>query len=107
MSELVSRRHVRSWPPVGGMVWFTWMIGMWLAFFWLLFANGLDEVWRAITQLPILVEIVVWIVFFPWLLGTWVWTGPWPDWLRVAVVLCFAMGWTVVSIPRRRKNARP
>lgn len=102
MSEQVRGSPIWSSRPVGGIVWFVWMVGMWVTFFWLLFANGLDEVWRAVTGLPILIEIVVWIVFLPWMLGTWVWTGPWPDWVRVALVLCFAIGWTLVSIPRRR-----
>jgi hypothetical protein len=80
------------------------MAGMWVAFFWLLFADRLDDVWRWVTQLPILVEIVIWIVFFPWMLGTWVWDSSWPDWLRVALVVFFAVCWTVVSIPRRRRT---
>lgn len=102
MSEAIRDTKARSLPPAGGGLWFIWMVGMWVAFFWLLFADRLDDVWRWVTQLPVLVEIVVWIVFFPWMLGTWVWTGSWPDWLRVALVVCFVVGWTVVSIPRPR-----
>jgi hypothetical protein len=79
------------------------MVGMWLAFFVLLVADSLDQVWQTITQLPVLLEILVWIVFLPWVLGTWVWIGPWPLWLRVTLVLGVAIGWTAVSIPRGRK----
>lgn len=82
------------------------MVGMWVAFFWLLFADSLDDVWRAISHWPILVEVVVWIALVPWMLGTWVWTSQWPTGIRVALVLCFAIGWTVVSMPRARKAAR-
>lgn len=88
---------------MGGGLWLIWMVGMWVAFFWLLFADRLDDTWRWVTQLPIVVEVIVWIVFFPWVLGTWVWTNPWPDWLRVGLVICFAVGWSLVSIPRPRK----
>lgn len=84
------------------------MVGMWLAFFALLFAGRLDELWRAVTQLPILLQIVAWIVFLPWMLGAWVWTGDWPEWLRVGLVLCFAVGWTWVSVPKSvRRRALP
>jgi hypothetical protein len=106
MPELAGRVEARSRPPAGAMVWFIWMAGMWLAFFWLLFADSLDQVWKAITELPILLEILVWIVFLPWVLGTWVWTAPWPEWLRITLVLCFAIGWTLISLPRGRKRPR-
>lgn len=105
MSELGSGLASRSRHSTGSVVWFVWMVGMWVAFFGLLFAGRLDDLWRLVTQLPLVVEIVAWIAFFPWLLGTWVWTGSWPEALRVALVLCFAVGWTLVSIPRRRRPA--
>ena len=107
MSELARGTQARSRRSAGSVVWFIWMVGMWLAFFWLLFAGALDGLWRTITGLPILLDIVLWIVFLPWMLATWVWTGPWPEWIRVTLVLCFAIGWTVVSIPRRRRGPRP
>ena len=106
MSEAIRGPRARSSPPASGGAWFILMAGMWVAFFWLLFADRLDAVWGWVTQLPVLVEIVVWIVFFPWMLGTWVWTGSWPDWLRVALVVCFAVCWTVVSIPRPGRTPR-
>jgi hypothetical protein len=104
MSELSSRTARPAQRPFGAVIWFTWMVGMWVAFFGLLFANRLDEVWKLVTQLPVVVEVVVWIAFLPWMLATWVWTGSWPELLRIALVLCFAIGWTLVSIPRKRKE---
>jgi hypothetical protein len=89
--------------PLGGVIWFIWMVAMWLAFFVLLFADQLAELWAKITQLPIVVEIVLWIAFLPWMLGSWVWTGSSPLWLRAGLVFCFAVGWTIISIPRRQR----
>jgi nucleotide-binding universal stress UspA family protein len=97
MTEAIRGPRVRSSRPAGGGAWFIWMAGMWVAFFWLLLADRLDDVWTWVTQLPILVEIIVWIVFFPWMLGTWVWNSSWPDWLRVALVVSFAVCWTIVA----------
>lgn len=105
MSEGIRAPQTRSLPPAGRGLWFIWMVGMWVAFFWLLFADRLDDVWRWVTQLPLLGEIAVWIVLFPWMLGTWVWNSSWPDWLRVGLVVCFAAGWTLVSVSPTR-NAR-
>jgi hypothetical protein len=78
------------------------MVGLWVAFFVLLFADRLGALWNAVLQLPLLLEIVLWVVFLPWMLGMAVWTSSWGDWLRVALVLLFAIGWTIASIPRRR-----
>jgi hypothetical protein len=83
------------------------MVGMWLAFFALLLADQLDGLWDSIRELPLLVEIVLWVAFLPWMLGMAVWTSSWPAWVRVVLVVCFAVGWTIVSIPRRAQKGGP
>jgi hypothetical protein len=93
--------------PIGATLWFLWMVGMWMAFFALLFADQLDEIWRAVRDLPLVAEIVLWVLFLPWMLGMAVWTTSWATWIRVALVACFAVGWTVVSIPRRISKTKP
>lgn len=91
--------------PLGAVLWFVWMVAMWVAFFLLLLADRLDEVWTWIAELPLVAEIIVWIAFLPWVLGAFVWTRDWADWLRLALVVVFAVGWTLVSIPRRKPSA--
>jgi hypothetical protein len=88
---------------LGATLWFVWMVAMWLTFFVLLVANRLDGLWSAIRHLPLFVEIVLWVAFLPWMLGMAVWTSSWADWLRGLLVLCFAVGWTLLSIPRGKK----
>jgi hypothetical protein len=90
--------------PIGATLWFLWMVGMWMVFFALLFADQLDEIWRLVRDLPLVAEIVLWVLFLPWMLGMAVWTASWATWVRVALVACFAVGWTVVSIPRRTRT---
>jgi hypothetical protein len=80
---------------------------MWLAFFALLWAGQLDEIWNWIRDLPLIAEIALWIAFLPWMLGMAVWTSSWATWIRVVLVVLFAVGWTVVSIPRRRGKVKP
>lgn len=94
-----------SRASAGTVVWFVWMVGMWIAFFALLFVGQLSSLWTAVTQLPVLVEIVLWIAFLPWMLASWVWTGTWPELLRIVAVLVFALGWTAVSIPKPWRRA--
>ncbi|HSC90120.1 MAG TPA: hypothetical protein VLB86_00550 [Gaiellaceae bacterium] len=88
--------------PLGATIWFVWMVAMWLLFLTLLLADRLDGLWSWVRGLPLLVEGVLWIAFFPWLLATAVWTSSWGDLVRVLLVVCFAAGWTLVSIPRRK-----
>ena len=104
MSHIAAPSVHRSRPSsFGSRLWFLWMVGMWIVFFALLFAGRLGALWNLILHLPLLIEIVVWVVFFPWVLATAVWTSSWVDWLRIVLVLCFAVGWTIASIPRRRR----
>lgn len=96
---------VRLRRTVGAISWFLWMAGMWLAFFALLFADQLDEIWNSIRDLPLIAEIV--LAFLPLMLGIAVWTSSWDTWIRMVLVVTFAVGWTVVSIPRRTGKAKP
>ena len=36
-----------------------------------------------------------------------VWTSSWATLIRVVLVVLFAIGWAVVSIPRRRSRVNP
>jgi hypothetical protein len=92
--------------PLGATLWFLWMVVMWVAFFVLLVADSVDEIWDAVRDLPLLVEVVAWVAFLPWMLGTAVWTSTWPAAVRALLVACFAIGWTIVSIPREQPTRR-
>jgi hypothetical protein len=84
----------------GSTGWFVWMTGMWVVFFVLLNSGRIDDVATWIRDLPLLLELVVWVVFFPWVLATAVWTSDWSEGLRLTLVILFAAVWTIVSIPR-------
>jgi hypothetical protein len=98
-------------PPVrrasatsGG--WFVWTVGFWVTFFVLMNAGRLDDVAAWIPDLPILLEILAWLVFFPWVLATAVWTSNWSEGLRMTLVVLFAIVWILVSIPRPKPSRR-
>jgi hypothetical protein len=78
------------------------MEAMWIAFFALLLADELPALYDSVRELPLVVEIVAWIAFLPWMLGMAVWTSSWSEVVRVLVVLSFAVGWSLLSIPRKR-----
>jgi hypothetical protein len=95
----------------GGWIWFAFMAGGWMAFFALLLfsAPTLGSVRDTIRDLPLLIEGLVWLVFFPFVLAVTVWDSAWDTWLRVLAVSSFAAGWSVMFYPwpRRRRSAAP
>ena len=86
----------------GGILWLAFMVVMWIAFFAALYADQLDAVRMWVRDLPLLAELGLWLLAFPWLLGTAVWESAWTPALRALLVGAFALGWTLISIPRSR-----
>jgi hypothetical protein len=88
---------------VGGVAWRVFMVGMWIAFFVAFLGDRLGDIWQWARDLPLVVEFGLWLLMFPWLLGTVVWESSWAPWLRVCLVASFAIGWTLISIPRGKE----
>ena len=84
------------------------------ALIWIAFAAGLlwsqgsvDQVWEAIRGLPLIVQLFVWLLFLPVMIGLWVWETSWPLIMRVVLVLGIA-GWNLlVFLPRALQAVRP
>ena len=102
----VSEPRSREGASLRARVWFAFMLAMWLLFFALVFASRLDGLWAAIRDLPLIAQIILWVPFLPWMLGMAVWTSGLAAWLRVLLVACFAIGWTIAFIPRAKKPKR-
>jgi ABC-type amino acid transport system permease subunit len=82
---------------------------IWLAFgAALIWSQGsLDAAWQAVRSLPLLVQLVLWVLFLPVMAGLWVWETTWPLMLRLIVVLGIA-GWNlIIFLPRVLQGGRP
>jgi hypothetical protein len=90
--------------PLGATIWFVWMVAMWAGFFVLLLADRIGGLWDWVGDLPLVVELILWLALFPWLLGSAVWTSSWAGWLRLLLVLVFAFSWSLISIPRPKQE---
>jgi hypothetical protein len=83
------------------------------AIIWIAFAAGLiwsqgslDHAWNAIRGLPLIVEVVVWVLFLPVMFGLWVWETSWPIAVRLVLVLGVA-GWNLlIFLPKALQAAR-
>ena len=60
-----------------------------LAFGYALIADPsrLTDAWVWVRSLPLVVQIVLWLIFLPWMAALWVWTLPLTLWVRVLIVV--------------------
>jgi ABC-type amino acid transport system permease subunit len=82
------------------------------ALIWVAFGIGLvvsqgsiDQAWHTIRGLPLLVQLVAWLLFLPVMAGLWIWETSWPLVVRLALVLSIA-GWNLlVFLPKAGQAA--
>ena len=69
-------------------------------------AGTVDEAWRAIRALPLVVQAIAWLLFLPVMVGLWVWETSWPFVVRL-VLLAGVAGWNLlVFLPKAARAAR-
>jgi ABC-type amino acid transport system permease subunit len=69
--------------------------------------GSLDDAWATIRGLPLIVQIIVWLLFLPVMAGLWIWETTWPLVVRVLLIVSLA-GWNLlVFLPRALQAARP
>jgi hypothetical protein len=106
-SQSRETRPSRSKRTLGGWLWFAAMVGGWLAMFALIALSEptLDALHDAVQELPLVIELLAWLALFPFLLALTIWTSPWDDSLRLLLVACCALGWTLAFFPWRAADA--
>lgn len=110
---MAEAQHHRAAPAVavspfaGAYLWFTAMVAGWGAFFGLLVfsESTLGDLRADVAGLPLALEVLVWIAFFPYLLALTVWDASWAEWLRLVLVAAFAIFWSTAFFPRERDGA--
>jgi hypothetical protein len=80
---------------------------LWVGFVIALVVNPgwLDMLWIWVRGLPLIAEIIVWVLFLPITVGLWIWTSAGGT---IVKLLGFAglMGWTLVAISSIFRNFR-
>lgn len=68
---------------------FALFVALWVGFAWALAASqgSLDGAWQWIRGLPLIAQIVVWLLFLPVVVGLWIWESDWPAVVRLVLVL--------------------
>jgi hypothetical protein len=70
---------------------------LWVAFGAGLVASqgSLDQAWQAVRELPLIVQVVVWVLFLPVMVGLWIWEASgWNVLVRLVLVAGLA-GWNL------------
>ena len=47
----------------------------------------LNDAWVWIRQLPIIVQVVMWLLLLPWMIALWIWAQPWALAIRLVLVV--------------------
>jgi hypothetical protein len=69
-------------------------------------AGSVDQAWQTIRELPLIVQIVVWVLFLPVMIGLWIWETSWPLVVRLVLVLGVA-GWNLLVFLPKALQAKP
>jgi ABC-type amino acid transport system permease subunit len=96
-----------AWLAENGVLFAIFAI-IWIAFgAAVIFSQGsVDQAWQAIRGLPLFVQIVVWVVFLPVMIGLWVWETSWPLVVRLVLVIGVA-GWNLLVFLPKALQAKP
>jgi ABC-type amino acid transport system permease subunit len=96
-----------AWMVENGVLFAIFAI-IWVAFgAALIFSQGsIDQAWQTIRGLPLIVQIVVWVLFLPVMIGLWVWETSWPLIVRLVLVVGVA-GWNLFMFLPKALQAKP
>jgi ABC-type amino acid transport system permease subunit len=96
-----------AWMVESGVLFAVFAI-VWVAFGAALIASqgSIDQAWQAIRGLPLIVQIVVWVLFLPVVIGLWVWETSWPLVVRLVLVVGVA-GWNLLMFLPKALQAKP
>ena len=90
---------------VPGSTFFALMAGLWGSFVTLLAVSPstLDDAYEWMTGLPVVLEIMMWILTLPWTVAYLVYDASWEHWLRVVVVALIVAVHLSICAPRARR----
>jgi hypothetical protein len=92
-----------------GSVFFALMAGLWGSFVTLLAVSpvDLDDAYDWLRQLPVVWEILLWILTLPWTVAYLVYETSWQHWVRVVLIALIVAVHLSVCTPRTPRNREP
>jgi hypothetical protein len=98
--------NVIGWAAENGVL-FLVFLALWIGFgVALVWSQGsLDDTWRYIQSLPLLVQLVAWLLCLPVMAGLWIWETTWPFLVRLTLVGGVAAWNLLVFLPKALQAA--
>jgi hypothetical protein len=80
---------------------------LWVGFAIALVVNRewLDILWNSVRELPVVAEIIVWVLFLPITVGLWIWESSWPALVRL-LGSAGIVGWTLLAASSLLRSTR-
>jgi hypothetical protein len=106
MSQLAVEKTGAKVPAVPmqapGSAFFALMAGLWGSFVTLLAVSPstLDDTYEWLTGLPLVWEILMWILTLPWTVAYLVYDASWEHWVRVVLVALIVTAHLGIAAPR-------
>jgi hypothetical protein len=106
MSQLAVEKTKADVPAVPaqvpGSTFLALMAGLWGSFVTLLAVSPstLDDAYDWLTGLPLVWEILMWILTLPWTIAYLVYDASWEHWVRVVVVAVIITVHLSICVPR-------
>jgi hypothetical protein len=96
-----------GWMAGNGILFAIFAI-IWVAFtVGLIFSQGsVDQAWQTIRDLPLVIQIGVWVLFLPVMIGLWVWETSGPLVVRLVLGVGVA-GWNLSMFLPKALQAKP
>ena len=90
-----------AWMAESGVLFVIFAI-VWIAFgaALVLSQGSVDQAWAAIKNLPLPVQLIVWLLFLPVMIGLWAWEQAWPLLVRLALVIGIGAWNLLVFLPK-------
>ena len=103
--EKTAPRCAPASTQVPGSTFFGLMAGLWGAFVTLLAVSPttLDDAYAWLRGLPVVWEILMWIVTLPWTLAYLAYDSSWEHWVRVLIVALIVLVHLGISAPKEQK----
>ena len=72
---------------------------LWIGFVLALVFNQewLYSIWDWVQTLPLVAEIIVWVLFLPIMVGLWTWQSSWSVFVQL-LILAALIGWTSLAV---------
>lgn len=97
-------KDAKPHTPLFARISFAIMVTGWIAFAVAIVASQqtLDDIWTAVRDLPLIVELFVWLIAFPFLVGLAIWQASWDESTRLIAIAVLAIGYTLIFVPREK-----